>query len=93
MTQEPSREQLEAAKEWYHLTFGSFDDVAIPKMAAFLAARDAETIRPWREAVGPEHYRYEGGEWALKMHLYLDPDCKICALLSSHPVPNKGESA
>ncbi len=79
-------------------------EVAQGRVESWLAARDAETIRPWREAVilaerwfdssRVNHHRDCAGASPV-----MKCDCgvrgmtdKFSALLSSHPVPNKGES-
>jgi hypothetical protein len=57
MTQEPSREQLEAAGKIYNEIFEAGGDVQL-EVARFLAARDAETIRH-RDSVW-----YDSMKWA-----------------------------
>ncbi len=103
MTHEPSREQLESAKELSSKLFSPIGkDIAVVEIAAFLAARDAETIRPWAEAVRQadsvvksEHHRFC---WGGGRYVCADQDGRTCYdkwkdLTDSHPVPHKGESA
>ena len=97
MTQEPSREQLEEA-ERFLTNRGMFPheiEAIAPPLAAFLAARDAETIRPWREAVWKA---YEG---CAVMTRLLPPTRSLADLendfdrladdhrASSHPAPEQ----
>ncbi len=67
-------------------------------IAAFLAARDAETIRPWREAVTKAMEFLERGchcycyRCPCDMNNIRDARPILDAMLDAHPVPNKGES-
>lgn len=49
MTPEPTKEQRESAKNLNNMIFAPSTEE--PTIAKFLAARDAEIVRPWREAV------------------------------------------
>lgn len=51
MTPEPTKEQREAAKRLANDIYGALPGDEWRYILAFLAARDAELIRPWREAV------------------------------------------
>ena len=109
MTQEPSREQLDRYDAGLLNDFGGGNvgwwqdyiraelERAHDHYQEQLAARDAETIRPWREALESLVYQFtRDGQNPrhVKMATVYAEEIEACrALLSSHPVPNKGESA
>ncbi len=51
MTPEPSRKHIEDAQKLAYASWmpGRMGQVVVDNIAAFLAARDAEAVRPWRE--------------------------------------------
>ena len=103
---EPTAEQFVSARKLYdRIAHFTTVDTRTDFIAAFLAARDAETIRPWKERVlsleNQYRHAYQASYITQGDEDILTEICNECgrnlrdelhAPESSHPVPNKGES-